>query len=84
MEKALERKIKVIWDFRGPTAANTAKHHAKHLDDFISNEDITTQIIGCHHYGEMHSIAYMVVTETELDIVRKRLKPHRGEMYNDG
>jgi hypothetical protein len=29
----------------------------------------------------MHSIAYLVVTESEMIAVRDALKPHRGEVY---
>lgn len=83
-DKLLEKKIKAIWDFRGPTAANTAKHHAKHLAEFVQVENMAIQITGCHHYSEMHSIAYMVVSKSNLQMVRDRLKPHRGEIYEDG
>ncbi len=82
-EKLLEKNIKAIWDFRGPTAAHTAEHHAKHLAEFASVENMTHQITGYHHYSEMHSTAFMVISESELKMVRNRLKPHRGEIYID-
>ena len=30
----LERQIKLIWDFKGPDALETAKHHCIHLKEF--------------------------------------------------
>ncbi|WP_394975801.1 hypothetical protein [uncultured Croceitalea sp.] len=83
MQSVLDKKIKLIWDFRGPTAANTAIHHEKHLKEFIVVEELKFDITGFSHINEMHSIAYLVVAEFEMIAVRDMLKPHRGEIYND-
>ncbi|WP_343488408.1 hypothetical protein [Allomuricauda sp. d1] len=79
----MERKIKLIWDFRGPAAAKTAEHHEKHLAEFLAIEQLTMNITGHLHYSNMHSVAYMVVTDDEMKQVRNQLKPHRGEVYEE-
>ena len=81
MEKALDRKIKLIWDFRGPSALKIAEHHEKHLYEFVALEKLKLDITGHQQYNEMHSIAYLVVEEIEMKKVRDALKPHRGEIY---
>ena len=81
METNLDKKIKLIWDFRGPAASKTAEHHQIHLNEFIINETLKYNITGVLHINEMHSIAYLVVAEFEMLSVRDLLKPHRGEIY---
>ena len=83
MEKVLDRKIKLIWDFRGPGAAQIAEHYQKHLDEFVVIEELKFDITGYEHFGTTHSIAYLVVAEFEMKEVRELLKPHRGEIYLD-
>lgn len=79
----MSRKIKLIWDFRGPTAKETAKHHKRHLNDFIEAEKLHINITGNTDLSSMHSIAYMVVEEVDMPGVRDALKPHRGEVYSE-
>jgi hypothetical protein len=38
-------------------------------------------ITGNTDINDMHSIAYLVVTESEMLTVRDALKPHRAEIY---
>jgi hypothetical protein len=75
------RKIKLIWDFRGPAAAKTAEHHEKHLKEYIAIEKLPLGITGFQVVNDMHAIAFMVVTDIEMIAVRDALKPHRGELY---
>ncbi|MBU2998034.1 hypothetical protein KO500_16450 [Cellulophaga baltica] len=75
------KKIKMIWDFRGPAASKTAEHHVIHLKEYIEIERLSTNITGINHINDMFSIAYLVVEETEMLKVRDALKPHRGELY---
>ncbi|MGX1930906.1 hypothetical protein [Flagellimonas sp. 2504JD4-2] len=83
MTKILDRKIKMIWDFRGPGAAKTAEHYRKHLEEFIVIEELKFDITGVNHFSDNHSIAFMVVAEFEMEEAREILKPHRGEVYLD-
>jgi hypothetical protein len=75
------RKIKLIWDFRGPAAEKTAQHHEIHLKEYIASEKIPLNITGFEAKNDMHAIAFMVVTDNEMIAVRDALKPHRAELY---
>ncbi len=80
----MSRKIKLLWDFRGPDAREIAKHHAVHLSDFIKKEKLSINISGHQDLSELHSIAYMVVEESRMIQIRDALLPHRGEIYTEG
>ena len=77
------RKLKLIWDFRGPDAFKIAEHHEKHLKGYIAFEKTNLNITGFEQLNDLHSIAYMVVTEDEMKPIRDALKPHRGQVYVD-
>ncbi|WP_103070328.1 hypothetical protein [Aquimarina sediminis] len=77
----MERKLKLIWDFRGPAASKTAQHHEIHLKEYIASEKLSIDITGYQNLTDMHSIAYLIVTDSEMKKVRNALKPHRGQLY---
>lgn len=77
------RKIKLIWDFRGPAAAKTAEHHEIHLKEFLVMEQHDLQLTGFEILNEIYAIAYLVVEEKDMITFRDALKPHRGEVYSD-
>ena len=77
----MARKIKLIWDFRGPVAANTAEHHEIHLKEFIASEKLSINITGFKIIDDMYAIAFMVVTDENMISVRDALRPHRGEVF---
>ncbi|GAB5475118.1 MAG: hypothetical protein Mars2KO_32170 [Maribacter sp.] len=77
------RKLKLIWDFRGPAAAHTAEHHEKHLAEYCTLESLDLKITGHEHLNDMHSLAFLVVYESQMPQVRDALKPHRGELYEN-
>jgi len=77
----MTRKIKLIWDFRGPAGAKTAEHHEKHLKEYIELEQLDCHLTGFEIVNEMHAIAYIVVEETDMISIRDSLKPHRGVVY---
>ncbi|CAM3648684.1 hypothetical protein FLGE108171_08165 [Flavobacterium gelidilacus] len=79
--KIMSRKIKLIWDFRGEVAAKTAEHHEIHLKEFIEAEKLELNITGFEVLNEMYAIAFMVVEEKDMIMVRDALKPHRGEVF---
>jgi len=78
----MERKIKLIWDFRGPASAKTAEHHEIHLKEYSTIEKLPLKT-GYEILNEMYAIAYMVVTDDYMIAVRDALKPHRGELYEE-
>ena len=77
----MARKIKLIWDFRGPVAAKTAEHHEIHLKEFIASEKLSINITGFKIIDDMYAIAFMVVTDENMIPVRDALRPHRGEVF---
>lgn len=77
------RKLKLIWDFRGPTAKRVAEHHLIHLKEYISSEQLNISITGIEDLSDMHSLAFLVVDESEMKSIRDALKPHRGQVYQD-
>ncbi|MEK6451453.1 MULTISPECIES: hypothetical protein [Myroides] len=79
----MERKIKLIWDFKGPAGEKTAEHHVIHLKEYVAIEKLSISIIDYSQLSEFHSIAYMVVNDEQMRQLRDILKPHRGELYQD-
>ena len=79
----MSRKIKLIWDFRGTTAANTATHHEIHLKEFIVARKLPINITGFKIIDDMYAIAFMIVSEENMIMVRDALKPHRAEIYTE-
>jgi hypothetical protein len=75
------RKIKLIWDFRGPGAVKTAEHHEKHLKEYIAIQNLPLNITGFNVISEMYATAWMVVTDDIMIPVRDALRPHRGEVF---
>lgn len=78
----MNNKIKLIWDFRGNESYPIAEHHRIHLEEFISRENLVIQETGVQKISPMYSIAYMMVSESEMKKVRDALKPHRGELIS--
>jgi len=76
-------KLKLIWDFRGPDALKIAEHHVQHLKEYIAIQKTDVNLTGFQEISELHSIAYMVVTQNEMKPIRDALKPHRGQIYKD-
>jgi hypothetical protein len=76
----MSRKIKLIWDFRGPASEKTAQHHEIHLKEYIAIEKLAINVTGFEVLNDMYAIAFMVVTDEKMIQVRDALKPHRGEL----
>lgn len=76
----MNRKIKLIWDFRGPEALEIAKHHCVHLQEFSEKENLNYHEISSKLISEMYSIAYITIDENDMITYRDALKPHRGEV----
>ncbi|NRR90817.1 hypothetical protein HSX10_04475 [Winogradskyella undariae] len=78
------RKLKLIWDFKGPAGQKTAEHHLIHLKEYIVINKLDITITGVETISDMHSLAFLVVDESEMKPIRDSLKPHRGQVYQDG
>ncbi|SFU38543.1 hypothetical protein SAMN05216480_102132 [Pustulibacterium marinum] len=75
------RDLKVIWDFRGPDAEHTAKHHVIHLKEYASAKDLPFITIDLEVINEHHTIAYIAISEEHTLAIRNELKPHRAVLY---
>lgn len=78
---SLMRNLKLIWDFRGPAATPTARHHIIHLKEYMVAEKIPYLAIDTEEINAMHTIAYVALAETHMPKVRDDLRPHRGQLY---
>ena len=76
------KKIKMIWDFRGPNATMTAKHHVTHLNEYFKLENLHQEETGHEVVSDMHTLAFVVVYEKDMRKVRDDLKPHRGTLHS--
>ena len=79
----MDRKLKLIWDFRGETALKTAEHHCIHLKEFALIEKLHFYEINFSVISEMHAIAFIVVDEADMKTYRDALKPHRAQVFNE-
>ncbi|WP_299399580.1 hypothetical protein [uncultured Gelidibacter sp.] len=77
------RKLKLIWDFKGPEGIKIAEHHAIHLKEFLQIENYENLLTGFEALNEFHAIAYLVVPEDQMKPLRDALKPHRGQVYSE-
>ncbi|MFV0565263.1 MAG: hypothetical protein ACK5NB_05450 [Flavobacteriaceae bacterium] len=75
------RKLKLIWDFRGPDAKKIAEHHVVHLNEYVRVENLNGIITGHENLNDFHSIAFLVVAEDKMKPIRDALKPHRGQVF---
>lgn len=76
------RRLKLIWDFRGPAAGQTAVHHEIHLKEYAFAKALENPITGIENQSDMQSVAFLVVDEAAMPSVRDDLKPHRGQVYS--
>ena len=76
----MDRKIKLIWDFRGPEALEIAKHHCVHLKEFSEKENLNYIEISTYSISEMYCIAFITIDEKDMIVFRDALQPHRGEV----
>lgn len=76
----MEKQLKLIWDFRGSDSENVAKHHTRHLNEYVQQNNIN-YFCGHQKLNDDHSIAYLIVPQTEMKSIRDQLRPHRGEWH---
>jgi hypothetical protein len=76
----VNRKIKLIWDFRGMDAMPTAQHHAIHLKEYQEKtQDTTILECGFETLNEFHHIAFIITYYSEMIRLRDILLPQRAE-----
>lgn len=76
-------KIQLIWDFRGPDAAQTAEHHAKHLQEYVEAKNYELRIADFEILSESYAVATLVVYEKDMIEIRDILRPQRAVYFED-
>ena len=76
----MSRKIKLIWDFRGPEALQIAEHHAIHLREFSEREQLPFFDVGIEKVSPMYCLAFIIVQEEKMITFRDALVPHRAQV----
>ena len=79
----MSRKIKLIWNFSGPDAEGTAKHHEIHIREFLEKNNFNDLITGVDYQTEIVWSAYLIVDEKDMILFRDALKPHKGEIAEE-
>ncbi len=79
----MSKKIKLIWDFYGEDGFKTAEHHAIHLKEFAQKNQIKLFEQGVETLADQQSLAFMIVAEEDMIIVRDALRPKRGEWVEE-
>ena len=74
----MNQKIKLIWDFKGNDAKKIAEHHQVHLEEFWAKEKILTLDFGVEEISNIHFIAFVIVYESQVIIIRDALLPNRA------
>ena len=72
----MNRKIKLIWDFRGPDSLKTATHYLQHLKESPLYDPERSS--GVETVNETHCLAFLLILESEIPRFRDTLKPHRA------
>lgn len=72
------KKILFEWHFFGKDAEGTAKHHLKHLQEFIVREKIESERQEFKKMDDQLSSAMMVIDEETAHKINDVLKPHRA------
>lgn len=62
----------------GPESLPTAEHHARHLAEFATREQIAQFGHGAEALTDSHSMAYLIVEEKDMRTVRDALRPARA------
>ncbi|HEY9084226.1 MAG TPA: hypothetical protein VIN73_12910 [Vicingaceae bacterium] len=78
----MEKTIKLIWDFNGDDAVHFAAHHQRHLAEFANKENLLLKETGLEELSPNHAIAYLLVKESQVYMVRDALKPKRAEIVD--
>ena len=74
----MENKIRLVWDFSDADALKTAEH----LVEFMIKENISYLDKSLEQISKLQSICWIIIKESDLDFVKKRLKPNRGFLVN--
>jgi uncharacterized protein len=72
-------RIRLFWDFFGPSATRTAEHFRKHLDEFLLANSVADCETGTSSSGPGHDAAYCVAPLETSEGLQRALRPRRSE-----
>ena len=70
------RKIRLLWDFRGPDSLETAKHHVIHLKEFAEIDNLSFVEASVIEQNKYVNSAFIIISEIDLEVFKNALKPH--------
>lgn len=76
----MNRKIKLIWDFKGPDSIKVAEHHCLHLKEYSKSTAIHFYTVSAQKIDKFQSTASVIVDQKDMLSIRDALKPHRAEI----
>lgn len=77
----MDRKIKLIWDFYGEDAEQTAIHHAIHLREYAQKHAVEFLKIDHETVEDEHVIAFFACHEKDMISLRDQLRPKRAQLF---
>lgn len=76
----MNRKIKLIWDFRSEYVQIIAQNHSTDVQNFSLVKKLPFIDVGVLKISNFHSIGFVVVDEINRITFRDLLNPHRAEL----
>jgi len=73
-------KVKLIWDFRGPSSKHTAIHFKTHLLEFFQSEKIDWHSCDIMKINKSYHYTFIVTDKAHLALIKSALKPNRGQL----
>lgn len=80
---AANKYLKLIWEFRGPEAGGTARHHEIHLREFLLAEKYPLMVCGVDEVNPSFFKAFIVIKADDMIAFRDRLRPQYGEWFDE-
>ena len=77
-------KIKLIWDFRGPSSKHTATHFKAHLLEFFEAEKLEWYTCEVEAVNESYHYTFVITSKAHLALIKSALKPNRGQLVKAG
>ncbi len=72
-------RVRLFWDFFGPTASKTAEHFRRHLEEFLLKNSVAGCETGTCSSGPGHEAAFCVAPLETSPGLERALRPRRSE-----
>lgn len=67
-----------LWDFVGPRSELIARHHAKHLEEFLQREKVQGCEAGIAIESPVRAVAFLRAPDEAAERIQKALRPPRS------